>query len=572
MPLPKPREGESQDDFVSRCIPATIEDQDLDPDNEGDREQATAICGSQWREDNESAANSRQLGFACNVLGASVRTETRDGRDWLIAPVVALTSGVRNHELVPASEVLSHPQAWNGRPVVVYHPQDNGQHVSANDPSLLEKQQIGQLFNVTAEQVSGQAKLKGELWIDIQKARQVGQDGREVLTRLRNQNPLEVSTAYFRDIIATQGLFDGTEYGSEARDIKPDHLAVLPQGEGACSWADGCGAPRVNQREGEMQVNLRSEARRPEYSGTTSGNWSAPDWSTYVRVYYEQNPDAEGSRSEAETVDSAPQGVRSFAAATSLLGDADAETFDELVYFPVVEPGSQDLNENALRAVIGGRSAQADAPESAVESARRMAYRLLNEEFDADLEFEPLSGNQSDEEESQMNELIERIVQDGRLGLNAEELEERDEQELQGMLAVLEALPEQEPEDEEDDMETEPVTNEQDPQPEPEPQPEPDPRMEQLLETVEELGGVQALENTVRNYQNTVNARRERLITSLAANEACTFDEDQLGRMDEDQLVALDRMLTPVDYTGMGVNAVQDGEEELAMPQIDWGA
>jgi len=561
MPLPKPRSDETQDEFFSRCIPATIEDQDLDPESEQDREQATAICGSQWRDAQENAANSQetdnqQMGFVCNVVGTSVRTETWEGRDWLVAPVVALTSGIRNGELVSADEVLSHPQAWNGRPVVVYHPQDNGRHVSANDPALLEKQQIGQLFNVTAEQVGDQAKLKGELWIDISKARQIGQDGREVLTRLRNQTPLEVSTAYFRDIIAAQGLLNGEEYGSQARDIKPDHLAVLPQGEGACSWADGCGAPRVNRKTAPMRVNVRSTARTPEYSGTTTGEWSAPSLSDFG-----VDDDVENLSGEEK------QRI----AAHSLLGDAGADNFRDLLFFPVVTPQG-NLSERALRAVIGGRAAQADISAEAKESARRKAYALLNDEFDAELEYEPLSGNQSSEEESQM-ELIERIVDDGRLGFNAEELEEREEGELRGMLAALEALPETEPEDDDQDVDPEPdpapAVNEDE---DPEPEPAPDPQLQALLSTVEKLGGVQALEDAVRNHQNSVRARRTRLITALAANEACTFDEDQLERMDEDQLIALDRMLTPVDYTGMGVNAVQDGEEELAMPEIDWAA
>jgi hypothetical protein len=324
---------------------------------------------------------------------------------------------------------------------VLYHPKFNGRHISANDPALLEKQQIGQLFSVQAARDGDQAKLKGELWIDIAKAQQVGAEGLEVLNRLRSRSPLEVSTAYFRDIIATQGLFDGVEYGSEARDIKPDHLAVLPDGTGACSWADGCGAPRVNQ--------------------------------------------------------------------------------------------DQDL-------------AGADEDQSV--------------------------------KEDKMDELITRIVEDGRLGFNAEDLEEREEGELRGMLAALEAMPVQEPEEEvEEDADPEPVANaepepETEPEPEPEAAPEQDPRLAALLATVEELGGVQALENTVRDYQNTVTARRNRMINALAANEACTFEKDQLERMDEDQLAALDRMLTPVDYTGLGANAVREGEEELAMPQIEWTA
>ncbi|MFH1603429.1 MAG: hypothetical protein ABIH03_05945, partial [Pseudomonadota bacterium] len=45
--MPDPRPGESEDDFVGRCIPETIRDGTTD-----DPAQATAICHSKWREAN----------------------------------------------------------------------------------------------------------------------------------------------------------------------------------------------------------------------------------------------------------------------------------------------------------------------------------------------------------------------------------------------------------------------------------------------------------------------------------------------------------------------------------------
>jgi len=49
MPLPKPTENEEQDDFISRCVPLAIADQELDAEDEEERNQAVAICHSQWR-------------------------------------------------------------------------------------------------------------------------------------------------------------------------------------------------------------------------------------------------------------------------------------------------------------------------------------------------------------------------------------------------------------------------------------------------------------------------------------------------------------------------------------------
>lgn len=52
MPLPNPREDESRDDYVPRCISFVFdEDDELDPDSEDDRDQATAMCFDKWREE-----------------------------------------------------------------------------------------------------------------------------------------------------------------------------------------------------------------------------------------------------------------------------------------------------------------------------------------------------------------------------------------------------------------------------------------------------------------------------------------------------------------------------------------
>jgi HK97 family phage major capsid protein/HK97 family phage prohead protease len=49
MPLPKPRKGQSQDDFVSSCIAAAIDDSTF-PNTADGRKQAAAACYSQWSE------------------------------------------------------------------------------------------------------------------------------------------------------------------------------------------------------------------------------------------------------------------------------------------------------------------------------------------------------------------------------------------------------------------------------------------------------------------------------------------------------------------------------------------
>lgn len=132
---------------------------------------------------------------------------------------------------------------------------------------------------------------------------------------------------------------------------------------------------------------IRNSARTPEYDGTESGDWSAPDMAACISGYYKHVPDAERDEDDEVTeVGQMPSAMRSWIAAKSLLGNAEAETFAELLFFPVVNPSTNSLNYNALRAVISGRGAQADIPDSAKESAQNKARSLIEKEFEEDEE------------------------------------------------------------------------------------------------------------------------------------------------------------------------------------------
>jgi len=61
------------------------------------------------------------------------------------------------------------------------------------------------------------------------------------LAYIRSGNPLEVSLGCFTDPSAEEGDFNGEHYDAIAHNHRPDHLALLPGGKGACSWEDGCG-------------------------------------------------------------------------------------------------------------------------------------------------------------------------------------------------------------------------------------------------------------------------------------------------------------------------------------------
>ena len=177
---------------------------------------------------------------------AEIRHETFDGRDHLVAPVVAIREMVLDSGFLPAAEIGRFVEAWNGIPLVMDHPTERGVPVSANRPEILERRGVGRLWNVRLED----GRLLGELWIDVEKARRLGGEALEALARLERGQPLEVSTGYFTDEEAVEGSFRGRRYEKVQRNLRPDHVALLPNAVGACSWADGCGAPRVNHEGG----------------------------------------------------------------------------------------------------------------------------------------------------------------------------------------------------------------------------------------------------------------------------------------------------------------------------------
>lgn len=210
-----------------------------------------------------------------------VKEISHNGRQYMVAPVVALVEGVLNEELVLAEEFGRYHGSWDGRPLPLGHPMDNdGDAISANSPDVLAAYCVGQMFNTTFDEAEG--KLKAEMWIDIQLATKLGDKGKTVLRRLKKGQPIEVSTAYWRDVEQVKGEFAGERYYGIARNIRPDHLAILLDEEGACNWQDGCGVPRTNaalNSPTNPQTNCRCSTKNspPTADPDTEGGAASSD-------------------------------------------------------------------------------------------------------------------------------------------------------------------------------------------------------------------------------------------------------------------------------------------------------
>lgn len=132
-----------------------------------------------------------------------------------------------------------------------------------------------------------------------------------------------------------------------------------------------------------MSIKLRSTARTPNYEGTEETEWSSVDLNLedFVSGYFRHNSDAERPDQEWEQVHDLSTAARRWIAARTLVGEVGAETVRDLISFPVVNPATNQLNANGLRAAIS-RAPQAQISQETTESIQRVARRLLDQEFE----------------------------------------------------------------------------------------------------------------------------------------------------------------------------------------------
>lgn len=182
--------------------------------------------------------------ITANAVVTSLASKKQlDGQDHLVVPVIAIKTGVLNGTYYSKEEIQAFAQAWNGVPVPVNHPKNGDTAVSANSPEFENTVNIGKLFNVNYER----GKLKGEIWINNDKAKRLGYES--ILDHFAEGKMMEVSTGLYSEIYDEPGIFNNQKYSFVARNIRPDHLALLPNEEGACSLEDGCGAMRTNEKD-----------------------------------------------------------------------------------------------------------------------------------------------------------------------------------------------------------------------------------------------------------------------------------------------------------------------------------
>lgn len=181
------------------------------------------------------------------IINFTIRTEEKEGINFFIIPIIALVEGVHTGSggaaFYSSAEISRTAQNWNGMPLTIDHPVDNsGSPITADNPETLKKFSIGTFENVRYE--AGQ--LKGEGWIIKERIELLSPEALEILIMGRK---MEVSTGLFTGSDGTPGTWRGEEFDETLTDFIPDHLALLPNAEGACNFDAGCGV-RMNKKLG----------------------------------------------------------------------------------------------------------------------------------------------------------------------------------------------------------------------------------------------------------------------------------------------------------------------------------
>lgn len=200
----------------------------------------------------------------------TIRHTTHQGKPFIVVPVIMMVEGVHRGSHGPLLHTIEDlgkfPGSWDGIPIVIDHPQDEeGNYVSANSPEIIDTKTVGRTYNTSVDGT----RLRSEAWLNENDLRQISPD---VLASLERNEIIEVSVGVFTEdeSLDTNGDWNGEEYNAIARNHRPDHLALLPGGTGACSVEDGCGIrANTNKKGGNKSMDNNAvktgmEAKRKE--------------------------------------------------------------------------------------------------------------------------------------------------------------------------------------------------------------------------------------------------------------------------------------------------------------------
>lgn len=221
------------------------------------------------------------------ILDYEVKLTVHQEKAHLVIPVVMMVEGVHNGNQGPIfhsmAELGKFPESWNGIPVVITHPKDEGQAVSANSPDIIDKMTVGRVYNTV---VDGK-KLKAEVWLDEDKLNTLSE---KTLEDVNETKEVEVSLGMFTENEDEEGDYEGKHYIKIAHNHRPDHLAILPDQVGACSVEDGCGIG-ANEKNKNMEIKVETAIKLLRIGGFSIneiGNHADQGYNERMNMIYDK--------------------------------------------------------------------------------------------------------------------------------------------------------------------------------------------------------------------------------------------------------------------------------------------
>ncbi len=497
-----------------------------------------------------------------------VRTEKvvrPDGKEieYLVAPVVAVGEGVLKGKFLPSEEIQYTANLWEDSPLPVMHPEDAaGNKISARSREIIEKKSVGRFYNVHYED----GKLKGELWIDIGKAQGKGGEYEKVLEKIRNNEKLEVSTGFFSSPEPQSGNYEGNHYNAVHRGVIPDHLSLLPNAKGECSWADGCGAPRINKSGDYMDTeltgkeifeNARETPRTPEYTSVTESSWSAPNLEDYGY----------------DSVQEIPNDIDVHPAEHSLLGEKNGDNWAVVSVLPVVDENgvlykSALVNAKARVGQVSGISSDT------VEAVKNKCDQLLEKEFgvESNMETEEKSNSKKfyehvksfftrGEDKMDREQLVSDLAE--KMETNEDNFEKFDDDELEEFGKKFGIIKTETEEEDEETEETESEEMQTNSDSESETQEETFDSKEKFLNHLTEEGKKEIDEYLEqRKKELETEERRQELISNIKEYDD-SIDEENLEDAPVKTLETMLSSLKPADFSGQGGPRDETSDKDL---------
>jgi len=182
-------------------------------------------------------------------MAEMVKEQTFQGRAYYVVPAVMMCEGVHNGIFYSSEALSKFAPGWNTKPIVIQHTRDQaGNALAAGDPKLLEEQGVGLCFNTRFDFSS--KKLKTDCWLEKET---LPITSPEIHEALKSGQMVEVSIGVFCNVELEEGKWNDESFHGIAKNLVPDHLALLPDRKGSCSIADGAGLLRENELKEQNQ-------------------------------------------------------------------------------------------------------------------------------------------------------------------------------------------------------------------------------------------------------------------------------------------------------------------------------